>query len=96
MVGFDDDVAVRELDINRVPSSDHEEEEEESMELEDEENSIHNGVSTSAPPRKKLRLTKDQSRLLEDSFRQHHTLNPVILINLLHFFSLIKSDSLIY
>ncbi|KAM7487726.1 hypothetical protein LguiB_025210 [Lonicera macranthoides] len=28
------------------------------------------------PPRKKLRLTKEQSRLLEESFRQNHTLNP--------------------
>lgn len=28
-------------------------------------------------PRKKLRLTKDQSRVLEESFRQNHTLNPV-------------------
>ncbi|XP_022852402.1 homeobox-leucine zipper protein ATHB-17-like [Olea europaea var. sylvestris] len=27
-------------------------------------------------PRKKLRLTKDQSRVLEESFRQNHTLNP--------------------
>ncbi|KAH6802183.1 homeobox-leucine zipper protein 17 [Perilla frutescens var. frutescens] len=27
-------------------------------------------------PRKKLRLTKEQSRLLEESFRQNHTLNP--------------------
>lgn len=29
-------------------------------------------------PRKKLRLTKQQSALLEDSFRDHTTLNPVI------------------
>ncbi|CAM8951418.1 unnamed protein product [Rhodiola kirilowii] len=28
------------------------------------------------PPRKKLRLSKEQSRLLEESFRQNHTLNP--------------------
>lgn len=28
--------------------------------------------------RKKLRLTKDQSALLEESFKQHSTLNPVI------------------
>ncbi|ONI31677.1 hypothetical protein PRUPE_1G325000 [Prunus persica] len=40
--------------------------------MEDEEDSS-NG---SGPPRKKLRLTKEQSRLLEESFRQHHTLNP--------------------
>uniref|UniRef100_A0A7C9CR77 HD-ZIP protein N-terminal domain-containing protein n=1 Tax=Opuntia streptacantha TaxID=393608 RepID=A0A7C9CR77_OPUST len=28
-------------------------------------------------PRKKLRLTKEQSAVLEDSFKQHSTLNPV-------------------
>lgn len=27
--------------------------------------------------RKKLRLTKDQSAFLEESFKEHHTLNPV-------------------
>ena len=27
--------------------------------------------------RKKLRLSKDQSAVLEDSFREHPTLNPV-------------------
>lgn len=31
--------------------------------------------------RKKLRLTKEQSALLEESFKQHSTLNPVIIIN---------------
>ncbi|GKV43680.1 hypothetical protein SLEP1_g50941 [Rubroshorea leprosula] len=40
--------------------------------MEDEEESSNGGV----PPRKKLRLTKEQSRLLEESFRQNHTLNP--------------------
>lgn len=34
----------------------------------------------SSNPRKKLRLTKEQSRLLEESFKQNHTLiNPVTL-----------------
>ncbi|KAL0693234.1 hypothetical protein Bca4012_060414 [Brassica carinata] len=47
--------------MNRLPSSD------------DDEELSHGG---SAPPRKKLRLTKEQSRLLEDCFRQNHTLNP--------------------
>lgn len=28
-------------------------------------------------PRKKLRLSKDQSRLLEESFKHNHTLNPM-------------------
>jgi len=32
--------------------------------------------------RKKLRLTKEQSALLEESFKQHSTLNPVIIISL--------------
>jgi len=37
--------------------------------------------------RKKLRLTKEQSALLEESFKQHSTLNPVIIISLLILFS---------
>lgn len=32
-------------------------------------------------PRKKLRLTKEQSLVLEDSFKEHSTLNPVIFSN---------------
>lgn len=36
--------------------------------------------------RKKLRLSKDQSAFLEDTFKEHTTLNPVI--SLLSFFSL--------
>jgi hypothetical protein len=32
--------------------------------------------------RKKLRLTKEQSALLEESFKQHSTLNPVIHLSL--------------
>ncbi|KAK4261708.1 hypothetical protein QN277_004667 [Acacia crassicarpa] len=59
--------AVRELDINQIPST-----EEEWITMEEEEESSNGG----GPPRKKLRLTKEQSRLLEDSFRQNHTLNP--------------------
>ncbi|WCJ33540.1 homeobox-leucine zipper protein 17 [Euphorbia peplus] len=55
-------LGVRDLDMNQVPGEE---------ELEDEEDSTNGG-----PPRKKLRLTKEQSRLLEESFRQHHTLNP--------------------
>ncbi|KAL7110704.1 hypothetical protein ACP275_05G042200 [Erythranthe tilingii] len=54
------------VDVNLVPSSEEEEEEE-------EEESPNKGPG----PRKKLRLTKEQSRLLEESFRQqNHTLNP--------------------
>lgn len=36
-----------------------------------------------ANARKKLRLTKEQSALLEESFKQHSTLNPVISLSLL-------------
>lgn len=32
--------------------------------------------------RKKLRLTKEQSALLEESFKQHSTLNPVISLSI--------------
>ncbi|XWS69324.1 hypothetical protein CRYUN_Cryun04dG0169400 [Craigia yunnanensis] len=61
---------VRDLDINQVPSGGAEDEWIIAS-MEDEEESC-NGVL----PRKKLRLTKEQSRLLEESFRQNHTLNP--------------------
>eukprot|EP00261_Vitis_vinifera_P035065 XP_019076308.1 PREDICTED: homeobox-leucine zipper protein HOX3 isoform X2 [Vitis vinifera] len=60
---------VRDLDINQVPLG--AEEEWTTGSMEDEEESGNGG-----PPRKKLRLSKDQSRLLEESFRQNHTLNP--------------------
>lgn len=30
--------------------------------------------------RKKLRLSKDQSAILEESFKEHNTLNPVSII----------------
>ncbi|XP_038875532.1 homeobox-leucine zipper protein ATHB-17-like isoform X2 [Benincasa hispida] len=45
-----------------------------SAEEEEEEESCTNNGGTQ--PRKKLRLSKDQSRLLEASFRLNHTLNP--------------------
>ncbi|KAI5579858.1 hypothetical protein BDE02_08G116900 [Populus trichocarpa] len=59
-----------DLDINQLPSGTGEEEWI-TAGMEDEEESTNGG-----PPRKKLRLSKEQSRLLEESFRQHHTLNP--------------------
>ncbi|GLT36930.1 hypothetical protein SLA2020_112760 [Shorea laevis] len=62
--------SVRDLDINQVPSG---EEEWMIASMEDDEESSNGGA---APPRKKLRLTKEQSLLLEESFRQNHTLNP--------------------
>ncbi|KAJ8758488.1 hypothetical protein K2173_000209 [Erythroxylum novogranatense] len=61
--------SVRDLDINQIPSG--AEEDWIIAGMEDEEESTNGG-----PPRKKLRLSKEQSRLLEESFRQHHTLNP--------------------
>ncbi|KAF8407666.1 hypothetical protein HHK36_006801 [Tetracentron sinense] len=60
---------MRDLDINQIPSGT--EEEWTNGSIEDEEESGGGG-----PPRKKLRLSKEQSRLLEESFRQNHTLNP--------------------
>jgi len=39
--------------------------------------------------RKKLRLTKDQSAMLEESFKEHSTLNPVIII-IIFFYSYIS------
>ncbi|KAL4320197.1 hypothetical protein GQ457_18G022910 [Hibiscus cannabinus] len=65
---------VRDLDINQVPSGEDEEWITASMEDEEESCNTHGGGA--AAPRKKLRLTKEQSRLLEESFRQNHTLNP--------------------
>ncbi|CAK9311299.1 unnamed protein product [Citrullus colocynthis] len=67
---------VRELDMNRVPTTGEAEEEwavAPSAEEEEEESCINNGGTK---PRKKLRLSTDQSRLLEESFRLNHTLNP--------------------
>ncbi|RDY09523.1 Homeobox-leucine zipper protein ATHB-17, partial [Mucuna pruriens] len=60
-------ITVKELDMNQVPL----EEDWMTSNMEDEDES-----SNGDPPRKKLRLTKEQSRLLEESFRQNHTLNP--------------------
>lgn len=66
---------MRNLDINQVPS------EEDcwtavSVEVIDDYDDGNNNAA-GGPPRKKLRLTKEQSRLLEESFRHNHTLNPV-------------------
>ncbi|PHT67208.1 Homeobox-leucine zipper protein HOX3 [Capsicum annuum] len=55
---------MRELDINLVPS------------IQVSNNNNNNNNNNGVPPRKKLRLTKQQSFLLEESFRQNHTLNP--------------------
>lgn len=70
---------MRDLDINQVPSEVDGEERammNASTEDDDEESSSINGGSD-GPPRKKLRLTREQSRLLEESFRRNHALNNV-------------------
>ncbi|XP_031741100.1 homeobox-leucine zipper protein HOX3 isoform X2 [Cucumis sativus] len=59
----------RDLDMNKAPD-----EEEWMMGTMEEDEEINNNGSNN--PRKKLRLTKEQSHLLEQSFRQNHTLNP--------------------
>lgn len=50
---------------------------------EEEEDDEENPNGYGPPPRKKLRLTKEQSRLLEQNFLQNPTLNPVCSLNLL-------------
>ncbi|KAI4386495.1 hypothetical protein MLD38_004424 [Melastoma candidum] len=59
--------------ITTMDAAAEDEEEEEEGEGEGEDQGESNG---GGPPRKKLRLSKEQSLLLEDSFRQNHTLNP--------------------
>lgn len=59
------------LDINQAPSRS----EEECMEEEEDDEENPNGYGPT--PRKKLRLTKEQSRRLEQNFLQNPTLNPV-------------------
>ena len=70
----------RERDQSGGDHDDHEEVEVEKVSSrvsdEDEEGS----------PRKKLRLTKEQSAILEDSFKAHATLNPVCPLSLYLFF----------
>ncbi|KAL9456895.1 hypothetical protein AB3S75_006015 [Citrus x aurantiifolia] len=74
--------AMKDLDINQVPSEDTEWNNWNtatatttgSGSMDDEEESCIN--VDGGPPRKKLRLSKEQSRLLEESFRHNHTLNP--------------------
>ncbi|KAK4790894.1 hypothetical protein SAY86_031307 [Trapa natans] len=72
---------VRDLDINQMPSEVGGEEwmmMNPSTEDEEDTSSINGdgaGTGNGGPPRKKLRLTKEQSRLLEESFRLNHTLN---------------------
>ncbi|KAK4769724.1 hypothetical protein SAY87_030256 [Trapa incisa] len=59
----------RELDPAAAGSYENEAERTSSRGVSDEEDGPENS-------RKKLRLSKDQSAVLEESFREHHTLNP--------------------
>ncbi|KAL5973156.1 hypothetical protein ACLOJK_037183 [Asimina triloba] len=43
---------------------------------EEEDGDGDGGDASSSSPRKKLRLSKDQSAVLEEAFREHNTLNP--------------------
>jgi len=67
--------AMRDLDMNQPASGGEEEEFPMGSVEEDEE---ERGAGAGGPHRpKKLRLSKEQSRLLEESFRLNHTLTPV-------------------
>lgn len=46
--------------------------------------------------RKKLRLSKEQSALLEESFKQHSTLNPVMIIHLYSHISVFIFDNFFF
>ncbi|RLN24764.1 homeobox-leucine zipper protein HOX3-like [Panicum miliaceum] len=66
--------AMRDLDMNQPASGGEEEEFPMGSVEEDEE---ERGAGAGGPHRpKKLRLSKEQSRLLEESFRLNHTLTP--------------------
>ncbi|PKU62101.1 Homeobox-leucine zipper protein HOX3 [Dendrobium catenatum] len=65
---------VRDLDMNRPASGGEEEFPASGEEGEDDEVGDGDGDGGHRP--KKLRLSKEQSRMLEESFRQNHTLNP--------------------
>ncbi|KAK1268836.1 Homeobox-leucine zipper protein HOX3 [Acorus gramineus] len=58
---------IRDLDINQPPATDEDE-------YDEEGSAVRCGSDGGA--RKKLRLTKEQSLLLEESFRENQTLNP--------------------
>nr|CAB3473717.1 unnamed protein product [Digitaria exilis] len=71
---------MRDLDMNQPASGGEEEEFPMGSVEEDEE---ERGAVASGPHRpKKLRLSKEQSRLMEESFRLHHTLTPALAVKL--------------
>lgn len=58
--------------------------EREQLELEVEKISLSRDfvdVDENGNPKKKLRLTKEQSAVLEDSFKEHYTISPVCYIS---------------
>lgn len=63
---------------------DHFLDEEFEVEVEKVPSKVRDDVDEDGYPRKKLRLTKEQSAVLEEDFKEHSTLNPVpyIFINL--------------
>jgi homeobox-leucine zipper protein len=66
---------MRDLDMNQ-PASGGEEEDFLMGSVEEEDQEEIRGAGGPHRP-KKLRLSKEQSRLLEESFRLNHTLSPV-------------------
>lgn len=52
-----------------------------------------NDEDEEASPRKKLRLTKQQSGVLEDSFKEHATLNPVCHLSFILFIPNISAET---
>ncbi|GAB4840402.1 Homeobox-leucine zipper protein hox3 [Ancistrocladus abbreviatus] len=77
VAGFPSSGGMRNLDINQVPEEDWITMNGSAEEEEENSNGGGGGEGgSSGPPRKKLRLSKEQSRMLEDSFRLNHTLNP--------------------
>jgi homeobox-leucine zipper protein len=72
--------AMRDLDMNQPASGGEEEEEFPMGSVEEDEE--ERGAGAGGPHRpKKLRLSKEQSRLLEESFRLNHTLTPVSVVD---------------
>lgn len=68
---------MRDLDMNQ-PASGGEEEEFLMGSVEEDEEEVRGAGGPHRP--KKLRLSKEQSRLLEESFRLNHTLSPVSIL----------------
>jgi homeobox-leucine zipper protein len=72
--GSNGNLNMRDLDMNQ-PASGGEEEDFLMGSVEEDEEEMRGAGGPRRP--KKLRLSKEQSRLLEESFRLNHTLSPV-------------------